>query len=162
MTNSKFTAAMVTETLQVWCNNIVAVGKVHSEGGDVRAIVNKVLTDNYDYDSGKVLFKPTLTFGEQTFRATKDGAVSYFIGGDSNFPNDTGFKLKPWVKAWFTEEDYILHDNIAIVQCNIHLIGENGDQVFVNKSFVFKICADERIRIVLHHSSLPFVPESLS
>ena len=63
---------MVTETLQVWCDNIVAVGKVHSEGGDVRAIVNKVLTDNYDYDSGKVLFKPTLTFGEQTFRATKD------------------------------------------------------------------------------------------
>ena len=123
MTNSKFTAEMVTETLQVWCNNIVAVGKVHSEGGDIRAIANKVLTDNYDYDSGKVLFKPTLTFGEQTFRATKDGAVSYFIGGDLNFPNDIGFKLKPWVKAWFTEEDYILHDNLAIVQCNIHLIG---------------------------------------
>ncbi|MCX6172191.1 MAG: hypothetical protein NT048_05045 [Flavobacterium sp.] len=61
MTNSKFTAEMVTETLQVWCNNIVAVGKAHSEGGDVRAIANKVLTENYDYDSGKVLFKPTLT-----------------------------------------------------------------------------------------------------
>jgi hypothetical protein len=32
-----------------------------------------------------VLFKPTLTTGDQTFRTTHKGALSYFVGGDSSF-----------------------------------------------------------------------------
>ena len=154
----QFTAEMVTATLQTWCNNLVAGGKVHTDGGDVKSVATQVLTDNYDYDNGKVLFKPTLTFGDKTFRTSKEGALSYFVGGNSNFPTDGGFLLKPWVKVWFTDEDYILADNLAIVQCNIHFIAGNGDQIMVNKSFVFKICEDGKIRIVLHHSSLPFTP----
>ncbi|HBL19456.1 MAG TPA: hypothetical protein DDZ29_01155 [Alteromonas mediterranea] len=39
-----------------------------------------------------MLFKPTLNFGSQTCRLTKEGAVSYFLGGSSDNPNDIGFK----------------------------------------------------------------------
>ena len=94
-----FTEEMVHTALQTWCDNVVAVGKVHAEGGDAKAFASKVLSENYDYDNGKVLFKPTLTFGAQTFRPTKEGALSYFVGGNSDYPNDNGFKLKPWVKG---------------------------------------------------------------
>lgn len=66
--NNMFTEEMVHTALQTWCDNVVAVGKVHAEGGDVKAFASQVLSDNYDYDNGKVLFKPTLTFGSQTFR----------------------------------------------------------------------------------------------
>jgi hypothetical protein len=45
------------------------------------------------YDNGTVLFKPTLTFGDQTFRLDKEGAAAYFIGGNPKYPNDTGFAL---------------------------------------------------------------------
>jgi len=140
-----FTKEMVHNALQTWCDNVVQVGKVHSAGGDVQA-------------NGHVLFKPTLTFGQQTFRPTKEGALSYFVGGNSNFPDDKGFKLKPWVKVWYSKEDFILHGDLAIVQCNVHFIGEDDSHIFVNKSFVFKQCEDNKARIILHQSSLPYQP----
>jgi len=158
----EITENQVLETLQLWCDNVVLVGKIHSEGGDVTKIANEILSDNYDYDNGKVLFKPTLAYGNQTFRPTKEGALAYFIGGNSNFPNDKGFKLKPWVKVWFSKLDFILHNELAIVQCNIHLIGDDDSHIFVNKSFVFKMCADGKIRIILHQSSLPYTPAVIS
>ena len=92
-----FTDEMVHEALQTWCDNVVAVGRIHSEGGDARAFSSGVLSNHYDYDDGKVLFKPTLTSGANTYRPTREGALSYFVGGDTNFPEDIGFKLKPWV-----------------------------------------------------------------
>lgn len=153
-----FTEDMVHNALQTWCDNVVAVGKAHSEGGDARAVAVQVLHDNYDYDNGKVLFKPTLTFGTQTYRPTKEGALAYFTGGDENFPDDKGFKLKPWVKVWYSKEDFILHGDLAIVQCNVHFIGGDDSHIFVNKSFVFKACEDGKVRIVLHQSSLPYQP----
>lgn len=149
---------MAYTALQTWCDNVVNVGKIYSEGGDAQAFSRQVLSDNYDYDNGHVLFKPTQTFGQQTFRPTKEGALSYFVGGNSDFPNDKGFKLKPWVKVWYSKEDLILHNDLAIVQCNVHFIGSDDSHIFVNKSFVFKECDDGRVRIILHQSSLPYQP----
>lgn len=153
-----FTDEMVHSAMQTWCDNVVAVGQAHTDGGDARAVATKVVTDNYDYDNGKVLFKPTLAYGKQTFRPTKEGALAYFVGGDESFPDDKGFKLKPWVKVWYNKLDYILHDDLAIVQCNVHFIGGDDSHIFVNKSFVFRECDDGKVRIILHQSSLPYQP----
>ena len=160
MKEKQFTEDMLTKSLQQWCDNVIMIGKVFTEGGDYVSAAKKVLSDNYDYDSGKVLFKPTLAFGQNTFRPTKEGALAYFVGGNSSFPIDKGFKLKPWVKVWFSKLDFILHGEIAIAQCNVHLIGADDSHIFVNKSFVFKICEDNKIRIILHQSSLPFDPNA--
>ncbi|ETX11037.1 hypothetical protein MUS1_11695 [Marinomonas ushuaiensis DSM 15871] len=153
-----FTKKMVHTALQTWCDNVVKVGRIYAEGGDAQAFSLQVLSDNYDYDNGHVLFKPTQTFGQQTFRPTKEGALSYFVGRNSEFPNDKGFKLKPWVKVWYSKEDFILHNDLAIVQCNVHFIGSDDSHIFVNKSFVFKLCEDGKVRIILHQSSLPYQP----
>ena len=126
-----FTKEMVHTALQTWCDNVVKVGKVHTEGGDVQAFSLQVLSDSYDYDNGHVLFKPTLTFGQQTFRPTK---------------------------VWYSKEDFILNGELAIVQCNVHFIGDDDSHIFVNKSFVFKQCDDGKVRIILHQSSLPYQP----
>jgi hypothetical protein len=152
----QFSEKMVFDTLQLWCDNVVEVGKVFTENGDVKKLAIKILTDNYDYDNGKVLFKPTLAFGPQTFRNTKESALAYFIGGNIDYPNDKGFKLKPWVKVWYNKLDCILHNDLAILQCNVHFIGADDSHIFVNKSFVFKICDDNKIKIILHQSSLPY------
>lgn len=45
---------------------------------------DQVLSVAYNYDSGKVFFKPTLAYGPQTFRNTKEGALAYFIGENPN------------------------------------------------------------------------------
>ena len=48
----------------------------------------------YDYAESTVFFKPTLAHGKNAFRSTKNGALSYFVAGDPEFPEDTGFALK--------------------------------------------------------------------
>ncbi len=158
MSEKQITEQIIKDTLETWCNNVVKVGKVFTDGGDVTAAANDILSNNYDYDNGKVLFKPTLAFGDQTFRPTKEGALAYFVGGNSSFPNDKGFLLKPYLKSWFTDLAYIIHDQLAIVQCNVHFIGADNNQFYVNKSFVFKLSEDGKVKIILHHSSLPYTP----
>ena len=91
----KITKAEVNAAQQAWCDALVAIGKTSTEGGDAKALATKVLTEAYDYDNGKVFFKPTLAFGKNTFRPKKAGALAYFVGGDSNFPEDKGFALTP-------------------------------------------------------------------
>ena len=44
---------------------------------------------------GPVLFKPTLSGGDQTFRLSKAAALSYFVG-ITEYPLDTGFGIKHW------------------------------------------------------------------
>ncbi len=150
-----FREEMVVNALKLWCSNVELICKIHAEGGDITYAANKVLSDNYDYDQGKVLFKPTLAFGPQTFRSTKEGALAYFIGGNSDFLDDKGLKLKPWVKVWFNKLDYVLQNDVAIVQCSVHFLGSDDCHLFVNKSFVLKICDDDdRVRVVPHQSSL--------
>ncbi|MBM3442516.1 MAG: hypothetical protein FJX89_07430 [Bacteroidetes bacterium] len=160
MENAKnqFNEQMVETTLQAWCDAVIATGKVHTNGGDVMTFANQVLNAAYDYENGKVLFKPTLTSGEQTFRPTQEGALSYFIGKNNSYPNDHGFLLEPWLKVWFTDVNYILREDLAIVQCNVHFISARRE-IFVNKSFVFKIDEEsKKVKICLHHSSLPYNP----
>ena len=62
------TYAEVNAAQQAWCDALVQIGKLKEEGGDYKAFASEVLSSAYNYDSGKVFFKPTLTFGDQTFR----------------------------------------------------------------------------------------------
>lgn len=76
---------------QAWCDALVKIGKLKENGGDYKTYAEQVLSEAYNYDNGKVFFKPTLAFGNQTFRNDKKGALAYFIGGDPDYPNDNGF-----------------------------------------------------------------------
>jgi hypothetical protein len=143
---------------QAWCDALEKIARTHREGGDARAVAYRILTDAYDYDKGTVFFKPTLTFGPNTFRNTKEGALSYFVGGNPKFPEDKGFALKPWVEVWFTNKSIQIHDNIAITMGNVHLRDKAGNEVMVDKSWVFREDADGRLRIINHFSALPFAP----
>ena len=87
------TEAEVNAAQQAWCDGLVKIGKVHKEAGDYKAVAAQVIHDLYDYNDGKVFFKPTLAFGKNTFRPTREGALSYFVGGGKDFPEDTGFAL---------------------------------------------------------------------
>jgi len=50
----------------------------------------------YVYQYRDVLFKPTLAYIKQ-FRLDFTGALSYFIGGNPDYPKDNGFAILPWV-----------------------------------------------------------------
>jgi len=153
----------VNAAQQAWCNALVKIGKLKEEGGDYKAFAEQVLSDAYNYDNGKVFFKPTLAYGDQTFRNDKKGALAYFIGGDSEYPNDKGFALTPWVKARYDNageknEGIQIYGTIAITMGNVWVTAKDGTEVMVDKTWVFKKGKDGKLRIIIHKSSLPFSP----
>src|SRR5580704_6784829 len=145
-----------------WCDALITIGQVYSDGGDYKAVADRLIDDLYDYKDGTVFFKPTLAFGANAFRSTKEGALSYFIAGNPNFPEDTGFALKRWVKVWYdnnaAENGIQIHGGIAVTMGNVTLRNAAGAEVMVDKTFVFRRCADGRLRLCAHKSALPYVP----
>lgn len=150
---------------QAWCDALVKIGKLYDEGGDYKTYAEQVLTEAYNYDYGKVFFKPTLAFGEQTFRTDKKGALAYFVGGDKNYPNDKGFAITPWVKARFDNlgeknEGIQIYGSVAITMGNVWVTGKDGKEVMVDKTWVFRKGRDGKLRIIVHNSSLPYNPST--
>jgi hypothetical protein len=163
--SASITKEEVNAAQQAWCDALVAIGKANENGEDAKALAKKVLSAAYDYDKGKVFFKPTLTHGDQTFRPTKEGALAYFVGGNDKFPNDKGFALKPWVKARYDnlgdgDEGIQIHGNIAITMGNVWVTAKDGTEVKVDKTFVFRKCDDGKLRLIVHKSALPYSPEA--
>ncbi|MDP2179465.1 hypothetical protein [Methylicorpusculum sp.] len=161
--NSIITYDEVNAAQQAWCDALVKIGKLKEEGGDYKAYAEKVLSEAYNYDYGKVFFKPTLAFGDQTFRNDKKGALAYFVGGDPDYPNDKGFALKPWVKAQYdntgdNNEGIQIYGSVAITMGNVWVTDKSGNEVMVDKTWVFKKGKDGKLRIIVHKSSLPYSP----
>ncbi len=153
----------VNAAQQAWCDALVKIGKLKEEGGDYKSFAEQVLSEAYNYDNGKVFFKPTLAFGDQTFRNDKKGALSYFIGGDPTYPNDKGFAMAPWVKARYDNvgeknEGIQIYGSVAITMGNVWVTGKDGKEVMVDKTWVFKKGKDGKLKIIVHKSALPFSP----
>ncbi|WFP51857.1 hypothetical protein PL263_07450 [Methylomonas sp. EFPC3] len=161
--NSIITYDEVNAAQQAWCDALVKIGKLKEEGEDYKAYAEKVLSDAYNYDYGKVFFKPTLAFGDQTFRNNKKGALAYFVGGDPDYPNDKGFALQPWVKARYdnagnNNEGIQIYGSVAITMGNVWVTDKTGKEVMVDKTWVFKKGKDGKLRIIVHKSALPYSP----
>ena len=153
----------VNAAQQAWCDALVKIGKLKEDGEDYKAFAEQVLSEAYNYDSGKVFFKPTLAYGDQTFRNTKKGALSYFIGGDADYPSDKGFAITPWVKARYDNageknEGIQIYGSVAITMGNVWVTGKDGKEVMVDKTWVFKKGKDGKLKIIVHKSALPFAP----
>lgn len=149
---------------QAWCDALIRIGAVHAENGDFRAVASALIDDLYDYAEGAVFFKPTLAFGKNAFRSTKEGALSYFVGGGRDFPEDKGFALNHWVNVWYdnnaAENGIQIHGNLGITMGNVYFRSATGDEVMVEKTFVFRRCADGRLRLCVHKSALPYSPDN--
>lgn len=156
------TVQQVNDAQQAWCDSLVNIAKTYAAGGDYKTVATAVLTNQYNYDYGMVLFKPTLTFGDQTFRLDKEGAAAYFIGGNPKYPDDKGFALKPWVACRYTNSGggsgVLIDGDFAATMGNVFLTDAKGGETVVDKFFAFKRGADGKLRIIVHKSALPYEP----
>lgn len=159
VTQPPLTVGEVNAAQQAWCDGLLSIAKTKAEGGDYKAVALAVLSNNYNYDHGSVLFNPTLTFGEQTFRLDKEGAAAYFIGGNPKYPHDDGFALKPWVGCRYTnaggDAGVLIEGDIAATMGNVYLTDASGGETMVDKLFVFLRGDDGKLRIIVHKSALP-------
>lgn len=158
--DSNITEAQVLQAQDGWCAGLLKISEAYRSGGFTKAksVANQVLDDAYAYQYGPVAFKPTLTTAPQTFRPTKAGALAYFVGGDPKFPNDKGFAIKPWATCKVRNQIIQLHGMFATTMGNVDLTDPSGKTTTVDKTWTFIREPDGSIRIVLHHSSLPFTP----
>ena len=143
-----------------WGDEKVAISKAFEDSGidAARAVALKHLDANYGYDMGPVLFKPTMASGEQTFRTTKEGALAYFCGHSDAYPLDNGFAIMGWRSMESVTAASFIEGDTAMWMGWISLTNKDGSVTTVDKSFGYQRDADGRLRIVLHHSSLPFQP----
>lgn len=156
--NSNITLAEVSAAQKAWGDALVKISDDFQSGGLAKAksTANAVLDAAYGYNLGPVLFKPTLTVAPQTFRTTKEGALAYFVGGDSNFPKDSGFALKGWKKVDIVNAAVHINGDVASTMGKVMITDAKGKVTTVDKTWTFKKDDTGVVRIVLHHSSLPY------
>lgn len=156
--NSNVTEAEVEAAQKAWGAALIQISTDYKNGGieKAKATANAVLDAAYGYNLGPVLFKPTLTVIPQTFRPTKEGALAYFVGDDPNFPNDSGFALKGWTAYEFENSAVHITADLALTMGKVRITNDKGEVTEVDKTWGFKKDDKGQLRIVLHHSSLPF------
>merc|ERR1719183_1062829 len=158
------TQAEVKAAQKLWADSIVSISKVMADDGDFIAAAGEAAGKLYGYGHGSVLFKPTKATNNP-FRPTASEAMSYFVGADAMRNNafkgeDAGFAInggKGWKSVTFKNHQIELYGDVA------HSMGEywfvdatTGDKVRVEYTFCYKRCDDGKVRICLHHSSVPY------
>ncbi len=129
--------------------------QVHASGGDYRAAATDHINKFYAYGSSEVLFKPTLASQDQ-FRGTFDEALSYFVKGSN--PEDGGFAIAPYTNVRWENEGTIVDSDSAMAMGNYYFTTTQGNEVKVEYTFGYMEDANGDLKIVLHHSSIPYSP----
>ena len=144
----------VLESQKAWSSGIVKIGRAKEEKIKYESLSMDFLYSLYDFKKGNVQFKPTKASVNQ-FRNDIDSALSYFIGNNSDFSEDSGFALTPWIDVIFENISINCYGDIALAMGNYFFTDISGSKVKVEYTFAY-IKRDEKLKIVLHHSSLPF------
>merc|ERR1712118_598841 len=116
----------------------------------------------YAYGHDNVLFKPTKA-AEFQFRPTAPEAMSYFVGGEvveNGYAEDAGFAInggKGWESCVYDNHQVELKGGIGVAIGNYYFTcATSGDKVKVEYTFGYTRCDDGKVRIFLHHSSVPY------
>ncbi|WP_332395682.1 phosphoribosyl-AMP cyclohydrolase [Vibrio metschnikovii] len=158
--NNNITHQEVLNAQQAWGEALINISQTYEKQGHAAAktLASQVLDQAYGYQQGAVLFKPTLASGQQTFRTDVAGSLAYFVGGNSDYAQDSGFALKGWKEYRFENAAVYINGDLALTMGNVILVDKQGQTTMVDKSWAFKKDEQGQLRIVLHHSSLPYQP----
>jgi len=148
----------LTNARTAWGESMIAISQAYEKKGIDQAtlVANEMLDNLYGFELGSVLFKPTLSGGNQTFRLDKEGALSYFVGNNPKYPTDSGFGIKDWLEVKSETSSVFIDQNVAMWMGWVTLINKEGTSVKVDKSWGYKKTENDILKIVLHHSSLPY------
>ena len=140
-----------------WADAVVTVGRLLPDRAAFAAAAADALERLYAFDEGEVLFKPTRAT-ERPFRTTRRGALSYFVGGDADFPEDRGFALNPWTAVRFDNHAHHISGDRAWVMGWYHFTDQDGGELAVEYTFGY-MKTPAGLKIFLHHSSMPYRPD---
>merc|ERR1711972_638286 len=152
----------VRNVQEKWASAIKDISKTYLDGGDYVAAAADAAGELYGYGRSNVLFKPTKAT-EAQFRPTAEDAMSYFVGHkavEGGYAEDAGFAInggKGWSKVVFDNHQIELKGNVAIAMGNYYFTcAKDGSETKVEYTFGYRKYADGKVRIFLHHSSVPY------
>jgi len=152
---TKITQKEIFQAQKTWGQGVVHIGKVYRQHGNYKKAAEQLVNQLYAYQLGPVLFKPTKAT-KQPFRLTKEGAISYFVGGNKQFPEDKGFALEPWTHVRFHNAGVFIDGNYAVAMGTYYFTPLKGKPVKVEYTFGYIKDKKGHLKINLHHSSLPY------
>ncbi|AII43198.1 hypothetical protein KR100_07460 [Synechococcus sp. KORDI-100] len=150
-----------------WTDALVAISQTYKDEGFDAAeeLAGAVIDAAYGYQEGAVAFKPTWAYGDNTFRPTREGAVSYFVGGSDKY-DDLGFAIgstpdengdrSSWANAWTENAVIRIDGDTATTMGWMYTEDEAGNVGYVDKTWTFQKGDDGVLRVVVHHSSKPY------
>ena len=156
MQQNFITTQDVLAAQKAWGDGFVAIAKAYDDKSDYIASARHLLDTLYGYGMSEVMFKPTLA-SEDQFRGSYDEALSYFVKGLR--AEDAGFAIKGWRKVRFENEAIVTSGNTAMAMGNYFFTGKDGTETKVEYSFGYMKNKDGDMKIILHHSSLPYQPQ---
>ena len=149
----------VADAQQAWGDGIVEIGRIYTAKGDYKAEAVKVLGELYGWGSDlDVLFKPTKA-ANPAIRLDYDEALSYFVGAasaDKPVAEDKGFAIAPWTAVRFDNKKTLFLSDSATAMGEYYFTGLDGSETKVEYTFQYRRAADGSLKIVVHHSSVPF------
>lgn len=157
----------VIDAQNFWAQSIVDISTSFLTGGDYVKLASERAGELYGYDHSNVLFKPTKAV-ERQFRPTANDAMSYFVGHDAvidGYKEDQGFAInakKGFSKVVFNNHQIDCHNQVAIAMGTYEFTcATTGEISEVEYTFGYKRNPDGKVRICLHHSSIPYEPGNL-
>jgi len=107
------------------------------------------------YSRREPVFCPTKASLSQ-FRQNLDAAVSYFVGNNMDFHEDTGFALQPWSAVRFENFGIQITGDFAVTMGNYFFQNAGGVTLKAEYTLVYRALQGIGLRIVAHHSAIPF------
>ena len=169
--------ADILKNQKAWADALVHIGDEWRRAGCDGALPAAV--GAIDAYAPPLLFKPTVTYDPNTFRNTRDRALSYFVGACApvRVGDDHGFALgflsgdvtnqSTWAgysRAVFHDFEYLVggdHCHAPVAQGKLTVTSRRtGLDGTVDKTFVYAPSAGDglRARLVAHHSSFEVQP----
>ena len=150
----------ISDAVSAWGDGLLEISNAYENSGIEKAtlVAEGMLDRLYGFNLGPVLFKPTLSGGSQTFRLTREGALSYFVGQNPVYPQDSGFGIKFWRTVSAEASALFIDEKVAMWMGWVTFIDKNEQVTKVDKSWGYKLDDKGSLRIILHHSSLPYTP----
>jgi len=160
---ARVTEEDVLAVQNAWAGAIKHISKIHKDNGDYVKAAAEAAGELYAYGKYNVLFKPTKA-AEHQFRPKAEEAMSYFVGSkavENGYAEDGGFAInggKGWSDCVYENHNIELKGDVAIAMGNYYFTcATTGEKSKVEYTFGYQRCDDGKVRIFLHHSSLPYV-----
>jgi hypothetical protein len=151
------TTQEVEQAQNKWKEGLISLGKMKKDNksqAEITAAADTFITEVYDYQNNDVEFKPTKA-SDKEFRLTKDEAISYFVTG--SVEEDHGFATaNPFKEVKFENARVISKANTATAMGNYFFTDYENKTTKVDYTFEYIKNNDGKVKIIVHHSSLPF------